>query len=432
MLTFEELCEWLDMENINPSSLEAAEFDGIQALYGAGFPISGGLAKTLEQFSSGLEINPIGSDILVIEGEHRSLEFLKQMAEDKKRDKELTNYPQLIDILYCDGCIVGKAMGVKSNFLESKRIVADYTQNRFKKVKEKGLFKKHKGYQFLVKNTVKAPDFKGWIDIVEQLIKGNRFYRSWESQKYNKDHPMDTELKAILAQDGKYSIDDELNCRACGYKTCRERAIAVYNRENVAGGCVIHQKELAQKLHAEAQAVNVTVLENTEALILTINEIVKGNQSNAQMSNRLLASIEEHGEEILNLRSKINDIIKTLSYFTDMSNSIASIADQTKMLSLNAQIEAARAGETGRGFAVVAGEVGKLSAETHEKLKSVNAYKNEVATNQQELDRIISKLINDSTQVSELANSSAAVAEQISASSEELFAATENLKSIIK
>ncbi|MEW6697364.1 MAG: [Fe-Fe] hydrogenase large subunit C-terminal domain-containing protein [Bacillota bacterium] len=432
-VTFEELCEWLDLENIKPASLGASEFDGIQALYGAGFPISGGLAKTLEQFSSGLVINPIGSDILVIEGEHRSLEFLKQMALDKVKDKNLKGYPLLIDILYCDGCIMGKTMGVSNSYLEHKKIVADYTQRRFEKLKERGLLRKYKGYTFLVKNTVEAPDFKRWVAAVEQLIKTNQFTRPWSNRKYNKKHPNENELKNILAEDGKYSLTDELNCRACGYRTCRERAIAVYNGENIPGGCIIHQKELAHRLHDETKKVNnTTVLENTEALILSINEIVKGNQSNAEMSGRLLASIEVHSEEIGHLKTKINQVVKTLEYFTDMSDSISGIADQTKMLSLNAQIEAARAGEAGRGFAVVAGEVGKLSAETHEKLKSVNAYKSEVAKNQQELDKLIGRLIENSTQVSELANSSAAVAQEIAASSEELFAATENLKAIIK
>lgn len=432
VVTFEELIELIDQAGIKPGSLEEGEFDGIQAMYGAGFPISGGLTKTLEQFSGQLELNPIGNDILILEGEDRSLEFLRHMAEDKKKDKNLRDYPTLIDILYCEGCIVGKAMGVKGSLLEHKKIVSDYTQRRFAKVQREGLFKKYKGYRFLTKNTVEAPEFKRWIDIVEQLIKQNKFTRTWDNKYYHKNMPSEAELKAILQQDGKYSKEDELNCRACGYRTCRERAVAVFNGENKPGGCIVHQRDIAESLHNDAKRINILVRENTEALIATTNEIVKGNQSNAEMSSRLLENIEKHAEEIKDLQQLVLQVIRTFGYFSEMAENISDIADQTKMLSLNAQIEAARAGEHGRGFAVVAGEVMKLSNDTHDKLKSVNQYKSEVSGSQQELDELIQKLINESRQVQELATASAAVSQQIAAASEELFAATENLKSIIK
>ncbi|SHG97591.1 [Fe-Fe] hydrogenase large subunit C-terminal domain-containing protein [Desulforamulus hydrothermalis] len=432
VLTFEELCNWLDNANIKPSVLPEIEFDGIQALYGAGFPISGGLTKTLEQFSGKLELNPIGDDILILEGEDRSIEFLKHMALDKKKDNNLKGYPLLIDILYCEGCIVGKAMGVKGSLLENKKIVADYTRHRFAKMQKKGLFKKYNGYRFVVKNTVQAPEFKEWLAVVEKLIQEKRFWRSWQNRKYMRKMPSEQELRAILQQDGKFTPEDELNCRACGYRSCRERAIAVYNQENTAGGCIVYQKERAEQLHEAARKVNEVVLANTEALIATTNEIVSGNQNNADMAGRLLGNIETHDEEIKQLHEKVKAVMETFSFFTEVAHNIAAIADQTKMLSLNAQIEAARAGEHGRGFAVVAGEVMKLSSDTHEKLKAIHTYQEQVAQHQKELEKLISNLRQESEQIHELANSSAAVAQQIAAASQELFAATENLKSIIK
>lgn len=50
-LTFEELIEFIDSKGIIPSTLGEVESDGIQDFFGAGFPISGGLTKTMELFS---------------------------------------------------------------------------------------------------------------------------------------------------------------------------------------------------------------------------------------------------------------------------------------------------------------------------------------------------------------------------------------------
>lgn len=427
VLTFEGLIRFIDEQQLTPANLSETEFDGIQAFYGAEFPVAGGLVKSLETFSDSGSLD--ANDILILEGEHKSVTFLKQMAVQKKAGN-LTNYPVLIDILYCDGCIAGKALGVAVDLAEARHIVLKYTQQRFEKAKKCGLFRKQHGYEVLVKNTVAAPEFKRWVKIVNELIASHGFTRTWQNKQSSKKIPSENELRAVLAADGRESPADQLNCRACGYHTCQDRALAVFNGENEAGGCPMHQRELLEQQHLAAQKTKDLLLENADSLSVAIGEIASGNQGSAASTAQLLENVDDQQQEITQLQNKLATVIKTFEYFTEMTQSIGDIAEQTTILGLNAQIEAARAGETGKGFAVVAKEMGLLSADTQDKLKNMTGFRQQIKTLQKELNEVVTKLMEKSDQVRELTTTQAAVSQQIAASSEELHAAAESLKTI--
>ncbi len=98
-------------------------------------------------------------------------------------------------------------------------------------------------------------------------------------------------------------------------------------------------------------------------------------------------------QELKDINSKVTEAIDTIYTQTNTTNEsalkiqeatnlIASIAEETNLLSLNATIEAARAGEQGRGFAVVASQIQKLAEQSN---KSAS-----------QIDIIIKSLINDS------------------------------------
>lgn len=93
-----------------------------------------------------------------------------------------------------------------------------------------------------------------------------------------------------------------------------------------------------------------------------------------------LDDVAEIGQEINNVALQFESTLETIEELNrdsqnigEIVQTISNIAEQTKMLSMNAAIEAARAGEYGRGFAVVASKINKLSVQTQETLKQIEA-----------------------------------------------------------
>jgi len=79
----------------------------------------------------------------------------------------------------------------------------------------------------------------------------------------------------------------------------------------------------------------------------------------------------------LQAKQEMLDRIREVARFSDelkaMAGSVSELANQTKLVSLNAAIEAAWAGKAGRGFAVIADEVRKLSTQSGDTGKQITS-----------------------------------------------------------
>ena len=122
-----------------------------------------------------------------------------------------------------------------------------------------------------------------------------------------------------------------------------------------------------EQVSASANEVNESVerlaeeTKNTKAEVVIITKKAAEIEKEGRHSSEHAISIAEaRGREL----EQATEAAKVVSEIGTMADSIAGIANQINLLSLNASIEAARAGEHGRGFAVVAGEINNLASET--------------------------------------------------------------------
>lgn len=188
VLTFAELKELWASEGIDPKTMRGMSFDARDESRASAFPISGGLS-----WAAGLGGRVVADDIIVAEGHVDLLNAIQDLAEGRIKAR-------FLDLLACEGCIDGPGIPNDLSLFARKQVVSEY-------VKSKGC-----GGQIEV-----ASDNE--IDLS----------RTFQARPAMYAKPSEEELKGILRSMGKSSPEDELNCGACGYNSCRDKAIAIFN-----------------------------------------------------------------------------------------------------------------------------------------------------------------------------------------------------------
>ncbi len=117
-----------------------------------------------------------------------------------------------------------------------------------------------------------------------------------------------------------------------------------------------------------------------------------------QYVGRTKESISGIRNTMINYTDSLQNFADSFSQIIKFADIIQAITEQTNLLALNSSIEAARAGEHGRGFAVVASEIGHLSKQSkaaslqisaviHDMEKKILKLTEEMAKNQQSIDK---------------------------------------------
>jgi len=82
------------------------------------------------------------------------------------------------------------------------------------------------------------PDRKSWPDL----------FRTYRDKKETVPEFSEEQIKDVLRRVNKYTVDDELNCGACGYSSCREKAVATLRGMAEVTMCVPYMRRRSESL----------------------------------------------------------------------------------------------------------------------------------------------------------------------------------------
>ena len=238
VITLEELAEWLKKEGISVKEEEPER----SAYRSREIALADGLTDLLGTVK--------GIRKLSVSGMEQCREVLKELHPEDFENCFLEMYA-------CSGgCVAGPSFQMKKG-----RYLADV---------------------FAVKNAAFGKNFHeeaGDYELPEFELRRNFGY--CPAQVQAEDEVSEEEIRDVLAEMGKFSQKDELNCGACGYNTCREKAIAIIQNKAEVAMCIPYMR-------ARQESYSNKVFNAMPGLLVTVDynlKIIQMNQAATKLFN---------------------------------------------------------------------------------------------------------------------------------------------------
>ncbi len=264
-ITFTELRQIFLSKGITQDTVVHSEFDPPTSGKGSIFPVSHGLLNTM-----GLKSDVTECDIIVADGKKNFMDALNEFEKGNLDGKHL-------NLLCCDGCIMGPGMSKNGSRLNRKNRISDYAKNKLSKL-----------------------DTKEWEEQIKEFETLD-FSRTFNPEDRRQYLPSEQEITNALKKIGKFDHMDHLNCKACGYDTCREHAIAIINGFAENEMCLPHSIEI---MHQTINNLNVT-----NDKLATARQALKQSEKLANMG-QLSAGIAHELNNPLGVISMYSNILK--------------------------------------------------------------------------------------------------------------------------
>ncbi|NTV48958.1 MAG: sigma 54-interacting transcriptional regulator [Geobacteraceae bacterium] len=209
VLTYQELDKLLRNRGISPASLTEMPFDGVDPGAGRLFTLTGGPLKVFD-----IQTDFQDNETICTEGETHTIGIIRDLAAGRIA-------PKFVDLRFCDGgCVDGPARDKELNHFFKRKLIVCH-------------------------NSAKPPYDTAPHYLSAALMPD--LSRSYSNKLLKLPTPGKDDIKKILHSTNKFTQGDELNCHACGYNTCREHAVAVFQGLADIQMCLPHNMQLIEE-----------------------------------------------------------------------------------------------------------------------------------------------------------------------------------------
>jgi len=259
VLTFVELRQLFEEYKIQERLVKMSDFDPPHGNWGALYPLPAGIIQ-----AGGIKRDMVSSSVITASGKEEILEAINDF------DKYIDTIQHHFNLFFCHGCLLGPAMEHHNERFRRRSLVRHYAEKRV------GLLDKDKWKR----------DMEKWSKL--------DFSRTFRNDDQRIEEPPEEAVQEVLKIIGKDSSDEEINCGACGYLSCRDFAITVAKGLAIPEMChtfnIRNKQEYIETLRQTNRKLAETkkALKESEELARREKEIA---QSASDMMNNMLEKL---------------------------------------------------------------------------------------------------------------------------------------------
>lgn len=420
-VTMISIKKYLQEHSIDLCGFKKSDFDNPPAERAVQFSTPGGLLRTASRWNP--KITQVSRKI---EGPHTIYNYLEKLSSQIEKGYA----PLLIDCLNCElGCNGGTGT---DNQEKSPDEIEHYVELRNKEMQ-----------QCWSKSINDAAAQKKINKLLNKYWREGLYTRKYVNRSSSNSikPPSPSEKNDILAAMYKFKQEDQYNCASCGYNSCENMVVAIFNKLNKSENCHYYSqislenmvnsvKDISDKQQQAVAGISQSIenisrnidsiVMSTEQIQLSINDISRTSQN--------ASTLARNSNNITSSTINIVEILEQTTIEVQKSlDGISNITDQTKLLSLNAAIEAVNAGEAGKSFAVVANEIKLLAAET---AKTSERIFDNILTMNQQTESTVENIRKVDGSISEINTMQATVAVSVEEQASTISGITSGMKNV--